>query len=149
MMNEELLKRMSAAFTKEELMKMIEFKQFQGEQEYVQQEVDSEEKLKRLIRTIGIPSHIKGYNYAIDAIMMVAQDRDLIHSVTKVLYPTVAERYETTPTRVESAIRHAIEVAWSRGEATVLESIFGYTVSVAKGKPTNSEFIARLAEEIR
>lgn len=153
-MNEELLKRMSATFTKEELIKMMEFKQFQGKQEYVQQEspkgkVELEEELRQLIHTIGIPPHIKGYDYAMDAIMMVAQDKDAIHSVTKRLYPEVAKRHQTTPSRVERAIRHAVEVAWSRGEANVLESIFGYTVSAEKGKPTNSEFIARLAEEIR
>ena len=102
-----------------------------------------------LIHEIGVPAHIKGYQYLREAIMMVVQDIDIINQITKMLYPEIAERYHTTPSRVERAIRHAIEVAWARGRNDAVESIFGYTVSAAKGKPTNSEFIAMIADKLR
>src|SRR5699024_9712179 len=98
---------------------------------------------------IGVPAHIKGYQYLREAIMMVVQDIDIINQITKQLYPEIAEKYRTTPSRVERAIRHAIEVAWARGKNDAVESIFGYTVSAAKGKPTNSEFIAMIADKLR
>ena len=102
-----------------------------------------------LIHEIGVPAHIKGYQYLREAIMMVVQDIDVINQITKQLYPEIAEKYRTTPSRVERAIRHAIEVAWSRGKNDVVENIFGYTISAAKGKPTNSEFIAMIADKLR
>ena len=102
-----------------------------------------------VIHEIGVPAHIKGYQYLREAIMMVIQDIDVINQITKQLYPEIAEKYHTTPSRVERAIRHAIEVAWARGKNDAVESIFGYTVSAAKGKPTNSEFIAMIADKLR
>ena len=102
-----------------------------------------------LIHEVGVPAHIKGYQYLREAIMMVVNDIDIINQITKQLYPDIASKYKTTPSRVERAIRHAIEVAWGRGQVDVVESIFGYTVSNSKGKPTNSEFIAMIADKLR
>jgi len=99
-----------------------------------------------VIHEIGVPAHIKGYQYLREAIILTINDMDIINSVTKVLYPTVAKRFSTTPSRVERAIRHAIEVAWDRGDIETLQKFFGYTVSNVKGKPTNSEFIAMIAD---
>ena len=102
-----------------------------------------------MIHEIGIPAHIKGYHYLRDAILMAIEDMDVLNAVTKVLYPTVAKMHQTTASRVERAIRHAIEVAWSRGKLDTLDELFGYTVNGGKGKPTNSEFIALIADTIR
>ena len=102
-----------------------------------------------VIHEIGVPAHIKGYQYLREAIMIAVDDMDVINAVTKVLYPEVAKRFNTTPSRVERAIRHAIEVAWDRGDLETLQKYFGYTVSNAKGKPTNSEFIAMIADRLR
>ena len=102
-----------------------------------------------IIHEIGIPAHIKGYQYIREAIIEVVADMDLINAVTKALYPSVAKKYSTTPSRVERAIRHAIEVAWDRGDIEVLQRYFGYTVSGVKGKPTNSEFIALIADKLQ
>ena len=102
-----------------------------------------------MMHEIGVPAHIKGYQYVREAIVIAVQDMEVINAVTKVLYPEVAKRYGTTPSRVERAIRHAIEVAWDRGDLETLQSYFGYTVSLSKGKPTNSEFIAMLADRIQ
>ena len=102
-----------------------------------------------VIHEIGVPAHIKGYQYLREAIMMVVNDIDVINQITKQLYPDIAQKYRTTPSRVERAIRHAIEVAWGRGQPDVVENIFGYTVSASKGKPTNSEFIAMIADKLR
>ncbi len=102
-----------------------------------------------IIHEIGIPAHIKGYQYLRDAIIMSVGDTEMLGSITKVLYPTIAKRHKTTPSRVERAIRHAIEVAWSRGRVETIEELFGYTVSSGKGKPTNSEFVALIADKIR
>lgn len=108
-------------------------------------EVENLEALvTNIIHEIGVPAHIKGYQYLREAIMMVVNDIDIINQITKQLYPDIAKKFKTTPSRVERAIRHAIEVAWGRGEQETVESIFGYTVSAAKGKPTNSEFIAMI-----
>lgn len=108
--------------------------------------VDRSVSLKNLVTSviheIGVPAHIKGYQYLREAIMIAVDDMDVINAVTKVLYPEVAKRFSTTPSRVERAIRHAIEVAWDRGDLETLQKYFGYTVNSAKGKPTNSEFIA-------
>ena len=102
-----------------------------------------------VIHELGVPAHIKGYQYLREAIMMVINDIDIINQITKQLYPEIAIKFKTTPSRVERAIRHAIEVAWSRGEQSAVERIFGYTISAAKGKPTNSEFIAMIADKLR
>ena len=102
-----------------------------------------------VIHEVGVPAHIKGYQYLREAIMMVVNNIDIINQITKQLYPDIASKYRTTPSRVERAIRHAIEVAWTRGQTDTVESIFGYTISAAKGKPTNSEFIAMIADKLR
>jgi len=102
-----------------------------------------------LIHEVGVPAHIKGYQYLREAIMMVVNDIEVINQITKSLYPQIAKRFGTTPSRVERAIRHAIEVAWGRGQQEAVENIFGYTISAAKGKPTNSEFIAMIADKLR
>ena len=101
-----------------------------------------------IIHEIGVPAHIKGYQYLREAILIAVEDMDVINAVTKVLYPEVARRFSTTPSRVERAIRHAIEVAWDRGDLETLQKFFGYTVSITKGKPTNSEFIAMIADRL-
>ena len=106
-------------------------------------------EITNLMHTIGIPAHIKGYQYLREAIMTAVDDLEVINSITKILYPSIAKKYSTTPSRVERAIRHAIEVAWSRGQVETIDSLFGYTVSIGKGKPTNSEFIAMLADKLR
>jgi two-component system response regulator (stage 0 sporulation protein A) len=108
-----------------------------------------ETEITRIIHDIGIPAHIKGYNYLRDSIILAIKDADVINCITKVLYPTIAKMYQTTPSRVERAIRHAIEVAWNRGNTDTLNDLFGYTISNGKGKPTNSEFIALIADKIR
>lgn len=108
-----------------------------------------EREVTAVIHEVGVPAHIKGYQYVREAIVIAVQDMDVINAVTKVLYPEVARRYATTPSRVERAVRHAIEVAWDRGDLDTLQRYFGYTVSNTKGKPTNSEFIAMIADRIR
>ena len=113
------------------------------------QEPNLENRVTDMLHEIGIPAHIKGYHYLRDAIMMSVEDMDVLNAITKILYPTVAKKYQTTSSRVERAIRHAIEVAWSRGKLDTLDELFGYTVSNGKGKPTNSEFIALIADTIQ
>lgn len=108
-----------------------------------------ESRVTNMLHEIGIPAHIKGYHYLRDAIIMAVNDMDVLNAITKILYPTVAKKYQTTSSRVERAIRHAIEVAWSRGKLDTLDELFGYTVSTGKGKPTNSEFIALIADTIQ
>ncbi|MCM1527359.1 MAG: sporulation initiation factor Spo0A C-terminal domain-containing protein [Bacteroides sp.] len=110
---------------------------------------DLEQDVTDMIHEIGVPAHIKGYQYLREAIMMSVEDSSMLSSITKILYPTIAKRFQTTPSRVERAIRHAIEVAWSRGRMETLDALFGYTVDTGKGKPTNSEFIALIADRIR
>ena len=102
-----------------------------------------------MIHEIGVPAHIKGYQYLRDAILLSVEDTEMLNSITKILYPTIAKRHQTTSSRVERAIRHAIEVAWSRGKMDTIDELFGYTVNNRKGKPTNSEFIALVADTIR
>ena len=102
-----------------------------------------------MIHELGVPAHIKGYQYLREAIMMAVEDIDMLGSITKILYPTIAKKYQTTASRVERAIRHAIKVAWSRGKMETLDALFGYTINTGKGKPTNSEFIALIADKIR
>lgn len=127
---------------------------FEKKNEESIQEVSSrrenlESRVTNMLHEIGIPAHIKGYHYLRDAIMMAVNDMDVLNAITKILYPTVAKKYRTTSSRVEWAIRHAIEVAWSRGKLDTLDELFGYTVSTGKGKPTNSEFIALIADTIQ
>lgn len=110
---------------------------------------DLEKDVTDMIHEIGVPAHIKGYQYLREAIMMSVEDTTMLSSITKILYPTIAKKFQTTPSRVERAIRHAIEVAWSRGRMETLDTLFGYTVNTGKGKPTNSEFIALIADRIR
>ena len=110
---------------------------------------DLEKDVTDMIHEIGVPAHIKGYQYLREAIMMSVNEPDMLGSITKVLYPTIAKKYQTTPSRVERAIRHAIEVAWNRGRMETLDNLFGYTINTGKGKPTNSEFIALIADKIR
>lgn len=110
---------------------------------------DIEIMVTEVIHQIGVPAHIKGYHYLREAIILSIEDNEMINSVTKVLYPTVAKKFKTTSSRVERAIRHGIEVAWDRGDVDVLNSFFGYTVHTGRGKPTNSEFIAMIADRLR
>ena len=111
--------------------------------------VTLENDVTEIIHEIGVPAHIKGYQYLRDSIIMVINDMDMLNCITKVLYPTIAKKYNTTSSRVERAIRHAIEVAWTRGKVEILDSLFGYTINNGKGKPTNSEFIALISDKIR
>lgn len=108
-----------------------------------------ENDVTEIIREIGIPAHIKGYQYIREGIMMAINDMNMLNFITKLLYPAIAKKYKTTSSSVERAIRHAIEVAWGRGKIEVIEEMFGYTVSAGKGKPTNSEFIALIADKLR
>ena len=108
-----------------------------------------ETQVTKIIHQVGIPAHIKGYQYLRAAILMAIEDSEVINSVTKILYPGIAKKFQTTTSRVERAIRHAIEVAWDRGDVDVLTSYFGYTVNTSSGKPTNSEFIAMIADNMR
>lgn len=121
-------------------------------QNMVESENDStvlEAVVTDIIHEIGVPAHIKGYQYLRSAILMAVQDMDILNSITKQLYPSIAEEYGTTSSRVERAIRHAIEVAWGRGSMDTINDLFGYTINAGKGKPTNSEFIALIADKIR
>lgn len=110
---------------------------------------DLEQDVTDMIHEIGVPAHIKGYQYLREAIIMSVEDQTMISSITKILYPTIAKKFQTTSSRVERAIRHAIEVAWSRGRMETLDALFGYTINTGKGKPTNSEFIALISDKIR
>ncbi|MBR5486150.1 MAG: sporulation transcription factor Spo0A [Oscillospiraceae bacterium] len=115
----------------------------------IRPEVDLELMITEIIQQIGVPAHIKGYHYLRDAITLAVKDGNIINAVTKILYPTVAKKNNTTSSRVERAIRHAIEVAWDRGDMDVLNSYFGYTIHNSRGKPTNSEFIAMISDKLR
>lgn len=115
----------------------------------VPKEMDLEAEVTNMIHEIGVPAHIKGYQYLREAIIMSVKDNSVLGSITKILYPGIAKSFGTTPSRVERAIRHAIEVAWSRGKMETLDALFGYTINTGKGKPTNSEFIALIADKIR
>lgn len=112
-------------------------------------ECDMEVVVTDIIHQIGIPAHIKGYHYLREAILLSLSDQEMLESVTKSLYPSVAKKFDTTPSRVERAIRHAIETAWDRGDLDTIQTMFGYTVSGGKGKPTNSEFIALITDNLR
>lgn len=102
-----------------------------------------------IIHDVGVPAHINGYQYLREAIIMSVNDPEMLNSITKILYPTIAKKFQTTSSRVERAIRHAIEVAWNRGRMDTIDELFGYTINAEKGKPTNSEFIALIADKIR
>lgn len=126
--------------------------QLAAEQKPKKQEPEKQalaQKVTNIIHEIGVPAHIKGYQYLRRAIEMAVKDAGVINAVTRVLYPMVAEEFHTTASRVERAIRHAIEVAWERGDLDTLQKYFGYTVSETRGKPTNSEFIAMIADKLR
>ena len=110
---------------------------------------DLEARVTAILHEIGVPAHIRGYHYMREAIIMAINDIDVLNYITKELYPAIAKKCNTTPSRVERAIRHAIEVAWSRGQVDAIDALFGYTVSGHKGKPTNSEFIALIADRLR
>lgn len=120
---------------------------YESKAEYMERNLETD--VTNIIHEIGVPAHIKGYQYLRDSIIMSVNDMEMLNSITKILYPTIAKKHQTTPSRVERAIRHAIEVAWSRGKMDTIEELFGYTVSNGKGKPTNSEFIALIADKIR
>lgn len=120
---------------------------YESKKEYMEHNLEAD--VTNIIHEVGVPAHIKGYQYLRDAIIMSVNDMEMLNSITKILYPTIAKRHQTTPSRVERAIRHAIEVAWSRGKMDTIDELFGYTVSNGKGKPTNSEFIALIADKIR
>lgn len=115
----------------------------------MQQGEPIEVKVTNLIHDLGVPAHIRGYQYLREAIIIAVENEEIINAITKTLYPILAKKYQTTPSRIERAIRHAIEVAWNRGELAMHDKIFGYTVNSNKGKPTNSEFIAMIADKIR
>lgn len=144
--NETILQRIKSA--KKSITNDTKVEEIQERRQEWGQE-NLEKMVTDMIHEIGIPAHIKGYHYLRDAILMAIDDMDVLNAITKVLYPTVAKKHQTTSSRVERAIRHAIEVAWSRGKLDTLEELFGYTVSNGKGKPTNSEFIALVADTIR
>ena len=116
-------------------------------EEYMKEHLETD--ITKMLHELGIPAHIKGYQYLRDAITISVEEKEMLVSVTKVLYPTIAKKHGTTSSRVERAIRHAIEVAWSRGQLEMIHEIFGYTVNSGKGKPTNSEFIALITDKIR
>jgi two-component system response regulator (stage 0 sporulation protein A) len=120
---------------------------FENKNEYLEKNLEAD--VTNIIHEVGVPAHIKGYQFLRDAIMMVIKDVDVLNSVTKVLYPDIATKNNTTPSRVERAIRHAIEVAWNRGKMDTIDELFGYTINNGKGKPTNSEFIALISDKIR
>lgn len=128
------------------------YQKFHKEDSVHKGEVDKkslETEITNIIHEVGVPAHIKGYQYLREAIMMSVYDIDMLNSITKLLYPSIAKKFDTTPSRVERAIRHAIEVAWSRGKMDTIDEMFGYTISTGKGKPTNSEFIALITDRIR
>ena len=141
----ELIRTMNVVMGKNEEKNIVTFSNDMKKGEVY----DTETLVTDIIHQIGIPAHIKGYQYLRHAIMLAIENLDIINSITKTLYPTVAQDFKTTASRVERAIRHAIEVAWDRGDTDVLNSIFGYTIATSKGKPTNSEFIAMIADRLR
>ena len=132
-----------------ESVKLLEQHQAERDSQNLAPSVPLMNRVTEIIHEIGVPAHIKGYQYLREAIIIAVNDMDVINAITKELYPQVAKTFQTTPSRVERAIRHAIEVAWDRGDFDTLQRFFGYTVSNTKGKPTNSEFIALIADKIR
>ena len=149
--NDMVIKQIKQAKKKrDEMFRTGDFKRTTAfEREGTKDSHSLETDVTNIIHEIGVPAHIKGYQYLREAIMMSVDDIEMLNSITKILYPTIAKKYQTTPSRVERAIRHAIEVAWSRGKMDTIDDLFGYTISNGKGKPTNSEFIALIADKIR
>ena len=147
--NNTLLSRVkqTRAVSKTKLIEADRKNTYENKEDYAERNLELD--VTNIIHEIGVPAHIKGYQYLRDAIMMSVNDGEMLNSITKLLYPTIAKQHKTTPSRVERAIRHAIEVAWSRGRMETLDALFSYTVNTGKGKPTNSEFIALIADRIR
>lgn len=137
-----LTERIRRIIKKEKTVKLVE-------RERTVTDENLEKEITSIMHDIGVPAHIRGHQYLREAIMLSIHNQDLLGAVTKTLYPSVAITYNTTPSRVERAIRHAIEVAWSRGRLDTLQNVFGYTINVTKGKPTNSEFIAMIADRMK
>lgn len=129
--------------------RLTQMREWSGQEQNGKNEANLEIVISDIMHQIGVPAHIKGYQYLRYAIILSVENPENMGSVTKVLYPTVAKKFQTTPSRVERAIRHAIEVAWDRGDVDVLSSYFGYTIQSSRGKPTNSEFIAMIADKLR
>ncbi|MBE5958040.1 MAG: sporulation transcription factor Spo0A [Lachnospiraceae bacterium] len=120
---------------------------YEDKKEYMEKNIEAD--VTSIIHDVGVPAHIKGYQYLREAIILSVNDNEMVNSITKILYPSIAKKFQTTPSRVERAIRHAIEVAWSRGKMETIDDLFGYTINIEKGKPTNSEFIALISDKIR
>lgn len=120
---------------------------YEDKKKFMDRNIESD--VTNIIHDVGVPAHIKGYQYLREAIIMSVNDPEMLNSITKILYPTIAKTFQTTSSRVERAIRHAIEVAWNRGKMDTIDELFGYTINAEKGKPTNSEFIALIADKIR
>lgn len=120
---------------------------YEDKKHFMDRNIESD--VTAIIHDVGVPAHIKGYQYLREAIIMCVNDNDMLNSITKILYPSIAKKFQTTSSRVERAIRHAIEVAWNRGKMDTIDELFGYTINAEKGKPTNSEFIALIADKIR
>ena len=131
------------------LKEQLSHPQLQSNKTAINKSINLETKVTGILHEIGVPAHIRGYHYMREAIIMAVEDIDVLNYITKELYPTIAKKCNTTPSRVERAIRHAIEVAWSRGKVDVINKMFGYTINNHKGKPTNSEFIALIADRLR
>ena len=147
-----LIKPFDLSILAERIIQMAGWKKISGNQNSSKSEItdtDLELMITEIIHEIGVPAHIKGYHYLREAIMLSVKNEEVINSVTKILYPTVAKTHKTTSSRVERAIRHAIEVAWDRGDIDILNSYFGYTIHNGRGKPTNSEFIAMISDKLR
>ncbi len=149
-----IMKPYSISILYKRIMQLANSGKAEGEQSgdlvvYDTTEQNIENDVTEIIRDIGIPAHIKGYQYIREGIIMSIRDINMLNYITKLLYPSIAKKYKTTSSSVERAIRHAIEVAWARGKIDVIENMFGYTVSAGKGKPTNSEFIALIADKLR
>ncbi|QUH32078.1 sporulation transcription factor Spo0A [Vallitalea guaymasensis] len=147
--NETIVKRIRQLKGKMQLIKRDRRNDFVSETEKGYSARSLEAEVTNIIHEIGVPAHIKGYQYLRDAIIMAINDMDILNSITKLLYPSIAKKFNTTPSRVERAIRHAIEVAWGRGKMDTIDKLFGYTINHGKGKPTNSEFIALIADKLR
>lgn len=147
--NQILKRRMKQLLLNEELPEKERVLELGEDLEPYVKERNLEGEVTEIIREIGIPAHIKGYQYIREGIMMAVEDPNMLNYITKLLYPTIAKKYKTTSSSVERAIRHAIEVAWSRGKMDVIQELFGYTIHAGKGKPTNSEFIALIADKLR
>jgi len=135
--------------TLEKRIRQISENKYSAENELLPKANSLEIEITKIIHQMGVPAHVKGYQYLRDAIVFVTEEVNLMGAVTKELYPMIAEKYDTTASRVERAIRHAIELAWDRGNVEMMNQYFGYTINIERGKPTNSEFIAMIADKMR